>query len=199
MNRISKAPLKSLLGVALETQVQMADANFDCWLSELREVCSNVFSGLPVGTMTKETIVEGLQQDYRSHWYQTLWPIGSDKAFSSHLKWYRQFKTTMGKETYLSGPKSEVQMAMARLRIGGHGLPIETGRWGGIEVNHRLCQECDMNEVGNEWHLFRCPAMKKWRPVNANWGTSKRQIIKKMKLPNATTETFVKNALSAYT
>ena len=198
-NRISKAPLKSLLGVALETQVQMAATNYDCWLSELREVCSDVFAGSSVGTMTKEAILEGLKQDYRNHWYQTLWQTGGDKAISTHLKWYRQFKANMGKEAYLSGPKSDIQTAMARLRVGGHDLPIETGRWGGIEASRRFCLECNMNEVGNEWHLFRCPALKKWRPNDANWGTSKRQIIKKMKTPNATMKTYVKNALSTYT
>ena len=126
--------------------------------------------------------------------YTTACPKGS-----THLKWYWQFKSNMGKEAYLSGPKSEVQVAMARLRIGGHGLPIETGRWDNIEVSHRICQECDLNEIGNEWHLFRCPAMQKCRPSDASWGTSTRQIIKKLKLPNATMKTFVKNALSTYT
>ena len=105
----------------------------------------------------------------------------------------------MGKEAYLSGPKSEIQIAMARMRIGGHGLPIETGRWGNIQIRNRVCQDCDTNEIGNEWHIFRCPATQKWRPKNRNWGTSKKQIIKKMKTPNATMKTFVKNALSTYT
>ena len=138
-NRISKVPLKSLLGVVLETQVQMADTNYDCWMSELREVCNNVFPGTPFGTMTKEVIVEGFKQDYRRHWYQTLWQTKGRKEMCTHLKWHRQFKSNMGKEAYLSGPKSEVQIAMAWLRIGGHCLPIETGRWGNIEVSHWIC------------------------------------------------------------
>ena len=198
-NRISKVPLKSLLGVALETQVQMADTNYDCWLSELRAICHDVFPDKPTGVMTKAEIVEGLKQDYRRHWYQCLWQSEGSKKPGTHLKWYRQFKSCMGKETYLSGPKSEIQIAMARLRIGGHGLPIEMDRWGNIQIINRVCQDCDTNEIGNEWHIFRCPATQKWRPKNRNWGTSKKQIIKKMKIPNATMKTFVKNALSTYT
>ena len=198
-NRIGKAPPDSLLGVALETQVQMADTNYDCWLSELREICANVFPGTTVETMTKELIVEGFQNDYKHQWYQSLWPPKDTKAVSTQLKWYRRLKSSLGKELYLSGPKSEVQIAMARLRIGGHGLPVETGRWKHIEANQRFCLECDLHEIGNEWHLFRCPATQKWKPRDASWGTSERQIIKKLKQPNATTKTFVKNALSTYT
>ena len=133
-NRVSKAPLKSLLGVAMETQVQMADTNYDCWLSELREICSDVFPGKTVKAMSKADIVEGLKQDYRHHWYQALWPGEDQKKVCTQLKWYRQLKLNMDKETYLNGPKSGVQIAMARLRIGGHGLPVEVGRWKSVEV-----------------------------------------------------------------
>ena len=129
-NRVSKAPLKSLLAVALETQVQMADTNYECWMSELRAVSTNIFGDTPVDTLTKEQIVEGLKQDYRHHWYQALWVTKGRKEMCTHLKWYRQLKSSMGQETYLSGPKSEVQVAMARLRIGGHGPTNRNGKMG---------------------------------------------------------------------
>ena len=105
-NRIGKAPPDSLLGVALETQVQMADTNYDCWLSELREICANVFPGTTVETMTKELIVEGFQNDYKHQWYQSLWPPKDTKAVSTQLKWYRRLKSNLGKEPYLSTTKN---------------------------------------------------------------------------------------------
>ena len=37
-------------------------------------------------------------------------------------------------------------------------MPIEKGRWLGIDRNERKCQLCTLNEVGDEFHyLLHCP------------------------------------------
>ena len=37
-------------------------------------------------------------------------------------------------------------------------MPIEKGRWLGIDRNERKCQLCTLNEVGDEFHyLLNCP------------------------------------------
>ena len=36
-------------------------------------------------------------------------------------------------------------------------LPIETGRWENIPRENRLCQLCNLQNIGNEYHyLFEC-------------------------------------------
>ena len=40
-------------------------------------------------------------------------------------------------------------------RTRNHRLPIEVGRWSGIQINQRLCSFC--NELGDEFHyLMTC-------------------------------------------
>ena len=44
---------------------------------------------------------------------------------------------------------------ITRFRLGSHRLPIETGRWSGIQRCQRLCPKC--NVLGDEYHfLFDC-------------------------------------------
>jgi hypothetical protein len=40
------------------------------------------------------------------------------------------------------------------------GLPIEIGRWQGIERQNRTCNICDKNEIGDEFHyVLQCPSL----------------------------------------
>ena len=51
--------------------------------------------------------------------------------------------------------------ALARMRLGSHGLNIDAGRrLGGVRVPRaqRLCQCCVMREVEDELHIVQCPA-----------------------------------------
>ena len=44
---------------------------------------------------------------------------------------------------------------MIKFRLGSHYLPVETGRWSGLDHNARLCGTC--GEIGDEKHvLYRC-------------------------------------------
>jgi hypothetical protein len=39
-------------------------------------------------------------------------------------------------------------------------LPIEIGRWQGIERQNRTCNICDKNEIGDEFHyVLQCPSL----------------------------------------
>ena len=46
-----------------------------------------------------------------------------------------------------------------KFRCFNHKLPIEQGRKYGIERENRICQKCNMNSIGDEFHLiFECPS-----------------------------------------
>ena len=48
-----------------------------------------------------------------------------------------------------------------KLRTRNHKLPIECGRWQGIERNRRLCKLCQKQEIGDEFHyILECPIFK---------------------------------------
>ena len=49
---------------------------------------------------------------------------------------------------------------MFHLRTGGHQLEITTGKWNNVDHTQRLCQDCNTQQIGDEYHLFTCPTME---------------------------------------
>ena len=45
------------------------------------------------------------------------------------------------------------------LETGNHFLPVETGRWEGIDISDRTCALCEnVNEIADEYHyILMCP------------------------------------------
>ena len=74
------------------------------------------------------------------------------------LKIYSSIKNVIRFEPYLKLlPDVDSRIAMYRFRASCHNFPIETGRYKNIPQIQRLCNKCNLNEVGSEEHiLFRC-------------------------------------------
>ena len=70
----------------------------------------------------------------------------------------RRVKKDFQFEFFLNAvPILKHRQAVTRLRISAHKLPVECGRYKNIPYDLRLCNFCDLNEVGDEYHyLFRC-------------------------------------------
>ena len=67
---------------------------------------------------------------------------------------YAQVKTKFGLEKYLNLiTNSRERQAVTKMRISAHSLPIETGRYKGIDTNDRICPLCYQG-VGTEAHYF---------------------------------------------
>ena len=68
------------------------------------------------------------------------------------------FKHNFQYEDYLNTlPHTSANLFM-KFRLLNHKLPIQKGRFLGIERNERLCQKCNINEIGDEFHyIFKCP------------------------------------------
>ena len=70
---------------------------------------------------------------------------------------YRIFKCTHGLEKYLLELPDDLKTALCNFRCINHRLPIERGRFWGVERDDRLCDICSMNSLGDEYHyLFEC-------------------------------------------
>ena len=55
---------------------------------------------------------------------------------------------------------------LAKLRGGTAPLKMETGRWGGLKREERLCKQCKLEEVEDEDHfLLRCEGWTQEREV----------------------------------
>jgi hypothetical protein len=56
---------------------------------------------------------------------------------------------------------------MCKFRCGSHKLPIEMGRFFSIDRSERICDLCNKEELGDEFHyLFNCTFFKDERKKN---------------------------------
>ena len=70
----------------------------------------------------------------------------------SKLKLLSSLKINFGKESYLSNIYNiKLRKVVTQLRLSCHRLPVEIGRYQGVEHDNRLCKLCDMC-VGDEKH-----------------------------------------------
>ena len=81
-----------------------------------------------------------------------------DTQKGNKLRTFRQFKCKIRQENYLCTIHNvNLRKNITKLRLSAHNLPIETGRYKRpvkIPPNLRLCEECNMNLVGDEFHII---------------------------------------------
>ena len=54
---------------------------------------------------------------------------------------------------------------MCKLKCVNHYMPIVAGRYSNIPIDERICQICQTNEIGDEFHyLFNCTFFSSQRP-----------------------------------
>ena len=78
---------------------------------------------------------------------------------------YSLFKHDFNQETYLSCiSENKFRIALCKLRTSSHDLQIEVGRYTNIPRQERICINCNMRVVENEYHLLLvCPKHRELR------------------------------------
>ena len=80
-----------------------------------------------------------------------------DLNSSSKAMLYRNFKLDFGRESYILNQPDEIIFSLAKFRCSNHKLQVELGRIFGIPRELRLCKDCNINSVGDEFHfVFEC-------------------------------------------
>ena len=75
----------------------------------------------------------------------------------SKLNFLAIYKNDHKFEKYLQMDNFEHRRAITKIRSSSHKLEIETGRWCNIPRENRICQNCALNKVEDEFHLlFEC-------------------------------------------
>ena len=70
---------------------------------------------------------------------------------------YRMFKRVFGFENYLLTLERPLRDYMMKFRFSNHKLPIHSQRFAGIQRSERVCELCNSEEIGDEFHyLFNC-------------------------------------------
>ena len=95
---------------------------------------------------------------------------------SARLSTYCIFKENFEFEKYLDVyVDRKYKLALCRFRISAHSLNVETGRHQNIPRENRLCKNCRMSVLENEYHfLLVCPKfrdlrMKFLKPYYCHW------------------------------
>ena len=72
---------------------------------------------------------------------------------------YRRMNPSLERSPFLHLPHP-LSESIIKFRLGSHKLPIETGRWKGLERSDRVCPECMV--LGDEEHfLFSCVQVRR--------------------------------------
>jgi hypothetical protein len=94
---------------------------------------------------------EALQDNYVSEWRDVL-------ETSSKCLFYKNFKHAFQREKYVTQLPDELIFPLIKFRCCCHKLMIEIGRHLGIPRNERFCKDCDMSDIGDEFHfIMMCP------------------------------------------
>ncbi|MEW8548397.1 MAG: hypothetical protein AB2693_33250, partial [Candidatus Thiodiazotropha sp.] len=101
----------------------------------------------PLSKYVKNMLIE----QYIQQWYGKA--EHSFKAFT-----YFSFKNEYALEKYFVLLPRKLYIKLFKLRTGNHKLPVETGRWDGIDISERKCSLCPLNDTGDEFHyILKCP------------------------------------------
>ena len=101
----------------------------------------------------KQTLIDQFKQT----WVTTV--FDSPKCLN-----YRIFKTVHTFEKYITYLPYDLRKAFCNYRCINHRLPIEQGRFWGVERDDRLCDLCNLGELGDEFHyIFNCKFFSKER------------------------------------
>ena len=65
---------------------------------------------------------------------------------------YKIFKNTLCYEPYLNDLPSKFCKSFTKYRCSNHKLPVEIGSYSKIPRNERICNLCNVNQLGDEYH-----------------------------------------------
>ena len=105
----------------------------------------------------KNTIKQSLIDQYKQNWHSSM-------LTSSKGRHYTIFKTNLSLEKYFFILNRTKAIQFAKFRTDNNHLPIEIGRWEGIDINDRKCHLCNTNDIGDSFHyLLVCPFFSNYR------------------------------------
>ena len=94
-----------------------------------------------------ETVRQRLKGQFIQGWY-------SDVENSAKCINYRLFKTQFKFEEYLVKLPPSMWIPLCTFRTVNHALPIEIGRHQHVERHRRLCTQCELAVMLDEYHFI---------------------------------------------
>ena len=108
---------------------------------------------------------------------------------------YRIFKENFRPEHYLTKIPTKFCVTLSKFRMSNHKLKIEVGRWANTPRNERLCDICETQSLGDEFHfLFECSKLNNLRQLYLpNYALSRPNTLKLKKLMSSRNTTVLIN------
>lgn len=101
-------------------------------------------------TWVLSSVKRVLQDQFIQEWQESL-------KSSNKCTTYASFKQTFALEQYLISCSRSIYRSIVSFRTSNHRLPIEIGRYNNVERHQRICQICEGNNLGDEYHyLVEC-------------------------------------------
>lgn len=66
---------------------------------------------------------------------------------------YRSYKNTLSFEPYIVEQPYKLRRMITMFKCSNHNLAVEVGRHSGLDRAERFCRRCDLNTMGDEYHL----------------------------------------------
>ena len=127
----------------LKEIIQKCNLYDKCWIEQENQ---DLFSEISLD-MFKTKAKNNLRQ-----WYEHSWR--NDVQNSSKCIFYKEFKQELKIEKYLLILDHPDRINLTKFRLSNHKLPVEIGRHNNIIRKERLCEFCDKNDIGDEYHYF---------------------------------------------
>lgn len=114
-----------------------------------------------------------LSEQFKQNWR-------SDVLNSPKASCYRIFKTEHCFENYLDFLNDKNIKVFCKFRTCNNKLPVEIGRWLNINREDRICNHCNKNTVGDEFHyVLECPFfMNERKTLLGNYFCKNVNVIK---------------------
>jgi hypothetical protein len=109
----------------------------DVWLTQ----------SFPNLTWLKKAVHLRLNDQFIQGWHAQL--VNCEKCVL-----YRTYKEDFGLEKYLSVLPMSLRMPLCKFRTSNHKLPIERGRYNNTLRHQRVCNLCELDKLGDEYHLL---------------------------------------------
>ena len=127
------------------------------WLIAIRSILENC--GLNEVWLTqsfhntlwlKKVVQQTLKDQFIQKWRQVV-------QTSSKCVLYQSYKDNFEFESYLCMSPPQYRIALSKLRMSNHKLSIERGRYRNVPRHQRLCDFCESERLGDEYHfLLEC-------------------------------------------
>jgi hypothetical protein len=159
INHLNQLPNKTIAKQAFLLSKQLHSEGRESFYSNIiNTITSHYDSGdEPFDLETKiespgcNEIIKNIKHNYITFWKEQI-------SKSSNLSFYSTFKKEYKLEEYLNNIENKSQRKiLTQFRISNHKLKIEYGRYQNIPRDERLCNNCNMQTVEDEFHfVFDC-------------------------------------------